>query len=639
MVQEFVLYAAPCRGNARNTLYPNAVPVRSADDLARAVAFDHTAAEFSGGRRSRAGFIQSNCIALDLDNDFSDDPAEWKELADIEAAFPRVSFYAVESRNHLRAKGNKAPRPKYHLYFPISVESSTESYEDLKHQALGVFPWFDGNALDAARFFFGVERPAVHYRPGDMTLGAYLLCFAPPPVVAKATQPESQAAGESAVALPMPSERRPVIEIGQDVEEGRRNAELHRFAFRKWMQGLSAEEVLLLSQAANERFSCPLPQEELQTLVLSACSKPLDRDANLRRAEIALEFAEATQGAGGTGKAAPGAAVQCLADLEERTPEWLIPGLIPRGEITLLAGDGGVGKTFAWCSIAAGVSSGQVPGVFRNPFGLEAGGIESERVLFLSSEDDAAAVLLPRLRASGADLSQVFTIDCRDPFFAQLKFGTSAFEKLIEKYRPSLMITDPLQSFLARGVDMSSRNQMRQSLEGLHRLGAEYGTSFLIILHSNKSKGTWGRQRMADSSDIWDISRSVLMCGSADQKGALRYLSQEKNSYAPLSQTTLFTIDGNTAAFTGNTDRRDRDFVLAASKAESQTPERDSAARFILEELQAHGGRVTIRELNAAAAGNLISAHTLRRAKDSLRQAGKIEVGKDSEWFLSLLSI
>lgn len=43
----------------------------------------------------------------------------------------------------------------------------------------------------------------------------------------------------------------------------------------------------------------------------------------------------------------------------------------------------------------------------------------------------------------------------------------------------------------------------------------------------------WGRKRIADSSDIWDIARSVLIAGEAGNN--LRYLSQEKCNDAPLS--------------------------------------------------------------------------------------------------------
>ena len=42
---------------------------------------------------------------------------------------------------------------------------------------------------------------------------------------------------------------------------------------------------------------------------------------------------------------------------------------------------------------------------------------------------------------------------------------------------------------------------------------------FLIIEHANKQSGVWGRKRIADSADIWDISRSVIMAGKPMKQG------------------------------------------------------------------------------------------------------------------------
>lgn len=56
----------------------------------------------------------------------------------------------------------------------------------------------------------------------------------------------------------------------------------------------------------------------------------------------------------------------CMADVEEKEAEWLISGYIPKGNITILAGDGGSGKTTTWCGIAAAVSAGKR--VFLMPY-------------------------------------------------------------------------------------------------------------------------------------------------------------------------------------------------------------------------------------------------------------------------------
>ena len=42
-----------------------------------------------------------------------------------------------------------------------------------------------------------------------------------------------------------------------------------------------------------------------------------------------------------------------LENEKEKEAEWLVPQYIPKGQITVLGGDGGSGKTITWCALAA----------------------------------------------------------------------------------------------------------------------------------------------------------------------------------------------------------------------------------------------------------------------------------------------
>lgn len=44
-----------------------------------------------------------------------------------------------------------------------------------------------------------------------------------------------------------------------------------------------------------------------------------------------------------------------LNDIEEKEASWLVPQRMPKGQIIILAGDGGSGKTSCWCSLAAAI--------------------------------------------------------------------------------------------------------------------------------------------------------------------------------------------------------------------------------------------------------------------------------------------
>lgn len=624
------------RGNAQNAIYPHKMLVSSVEDMAKVAASDHVCAEYQGNHRGVKNFIRADCLMVDLDNDHSDDPAEWKTLDDVRAAFPNVPFYAVESRNHMKPKDGKEPRQKYHLYFHIQEMTDAEAYKRLKNWAIAAFPYLDTKAADAARFFFGVENPQVQFFPGNIPLDGYLpWSGATPPEDATETVSGELHTGEGRERFALPDV----------ISNGERNDTLHRYAFRLFMLGLDHDEVLFLTERANEhRCAEPLEDSEITTLVNSACKQEFNRREWIDRVESVMAFTETVQEAQASGGVAAGqyqTDVLCLEDMQEKTPEWLVPGYIPRKEITVMAGDGGTGKTFCWTAIAAAISSGNKCFFLNNAF-PDGGKREPQKVMYFSSEDSNEAVLRPRLRENGADLKNIITISSTDERFVNITLTSPFLKSLLEMHRPALCIFDPLQSFLPRGVNMISRNDMRGAMGRLHVYGEKYGTSFLIVMHTNKKSDVWGRNRLADSADIWDIARSVLVVGKADEKSTTRYLSQEKSSYGKESQTALFRIDGNTVSFVSFTDKRDRDFVLAAARNSRCAPARDAAAQFILEYLAEHG-ESPMRDLDDAAAGNLIAAKTMRNAKEWLKAQGKITIrrvaqgfGCGTDWLISL---
>ena len=267
----------------------------------------------------------------------------------------------------------------------------------------------------------------------------------------------------------------------------------------------------------------------------------------------------------------------CLSDVPCEETEWLVPDVLPRGEISLLGADGGTGKGIWQAQLIAYVTAGRTSGFFPQP--PETTG----SVLLFSGEDDPGKVLKARLTAAGADMSRVMVVTS-DAYFARtgspLCIPDTSFAKYVGKAAPALVIIDPLQSFLPAGVEMASRNQMRSALLPLKALCAKHGCAALISMHTNKRANVSGRARLADSSDIWDIARSVLMMGR-DKNSEKLYLSHEKSSYSAPARTALLHIEQvqvegvktAVAVFDSRTDKKDADFVEERRVRTAQTKE------------------------------------------------------------------
>lgn len=226
-----------------------------------------------------------------------------------------------------------------------------------------------------------------------------------------------------------------------------------------------------------------------------------------------------------------------VSDIKKERVEWFIPGYIPKGTITIIGGDGGLGKTSLWCNIASAISNG-TPCVLQenNDFLYPQG-----EVIYFSGEDDTARVLRDRLEQNGANLDNIKTLPMDDDAFTSLSIGGALIEGIIEARRPMLVIFDPIQQFI-KNADMSKRNDMRQIMTNLSKLGKKYGTTFILVMHTNKRDkiGSF-RDKLSDSADLWDISRSVLALGRNQNNE--NFITHEKSNYGIRQNAILYHIE------------------------------------------------------------------------------------------------
>lgn len=329
-----------------------------------------------------------------------------------------------------------------------------------------------------------------------------------------------------------------------------------------------------------------------------------------------------------------------LSEFEESEASWLVPGWIPDNQITLVASDGGVGKTTLWVHIVAALSSGRPcildpPGHKREPLD----------VVFCTTEDSIRKKLLRKLREAGAEMAHIRAMDLssdRKSLLREFKFGSMQMDTILRQLRASVCVFDPVQGFIPPDVNMGSRNAMRDCMAPLISIGEDIGTTFIIICHTNKRKGAYGRDRIADSADLWDIARSVIMMGYTPEMN-LRYIAQEKNNYWSLQETVLFEIgkDGQILP-RGTTWKHDRDFVSESGDARS-APKRNDCKESIIRELTDANGGLPKVELDARLKAEGFSDTTIKRAKTSLREENKILYdsagsgrNKTKEWYVCL---
>ena len=171
---QMTIYDAATVGSRSNCVYPNPVTVTDADTMRQAAAFDHVCAAYKQNYRSVDNFLKADCLPMDCDNDHSDDPDDWLTPFDVAMDFPGVGMIFVYSRSHMKQKGKRGPRPRFHVYFICTETTDAALYSSWKDKLIADYPYFDDGAKDSARFLFGVKDAVVEVYDGEITIDEFL---------------------------------------------------------------------------------------------------------------------------------------------------------------------------------------------------------------------------------------------------------------------------------------------------------------------------------------------------------------------------------------------------------------------------------------------------------------------------------
>jgi len=178
------IYTSNYRGEPAKTIYPNEVKIDTKAPLDPSIfTHDYVGAYLKDNARSNDNFIKTNCMLVDIDNDHSENEAEWFDKADVENILKGVPHIIHYSRNHMvdkQVKKNngtiiiKPRRPKMHILIAIKETRKKEEYDTLINRLEHYLPVIDKKAKDVAHFFFGTESPKVEVVDGYMTLNELL---------------------------------------------------------------------------------------------------------------------------------------------------------------------------------------------------------------------------------------------------------------------------------------------------------------------------------------------------------------------------------------------------------------------------------------------------------------------------------
>lgn len=307
-----------------------------------------------------------------------------------------------------------------------------------------------------------------------------------------------------------------------------------------------------------------------------------------------------------------------LEDLDLILPdtEWLWQHWLPKGFVTLLVGEPGVGKSALALAVAGIVAQG----------GTWPSGQASEPGLVVWVESEAAHAIL-RERATKWGLPKVCFLlpstgdDPLEHLWLDSRRGWEALEREVAREGVRLVVVDSL-----RGAYRGDENAS-VSIALLNRLAAlarDKGIAVLVVHHLRKRGLLDGKglnlDRVRGSSAIVQIPRCVWAIDAPDPlTPEVRRLQQLKNNLAPLADPLGFVITPSGVQW-------------REAPTEPKTPsQREQAADLLLTLLKK--GPVPAQQIYREAEFAGISAVTVKRAKKAL---GIVAVRREGRWWWSL---
>ncbi len=306
--------------------------------------------------------------------------------------------------------------------------------------------------------------------------------------------------------------------------------------------------------------------------------------------------------------------------IKEQPIDWLWPGVLALGKLTLLAGDPGLGKSFVTMDLTSRMTTGE-------PFPFTKDRRDPAEVLLISAEDDPADTIKPRIRMSNGDASRIHILtgvtdgQKWDDFNIEEHIWPLTVA-LAENPATKLIVIDPISAYMPRS-DSNNNTQVRTILKRLSDLAASRHVAMVCVTHLRKSgKSSPAVHNLigslaftAAARAVWMVQRLKAQAGDAEDN--LRGLRPVKCNIANDRDGFVYRIADGRVEWV---ERRAFD-----ESEETPTTSRATVFNEIAERLKVWlaNGPVEVEELRRLAANEGFNWLTVRFVKKEMNITGE----------------
>jgi hypothetical protein len=335
------------------------------------------------------------------------------------------------------------------------------------------------------------------------------------------------------------------IEANILLEELRREAGVNEYNWeQKYLKPLreKLERSLALPIGANQPTVQTDPSEQLRLELLALIGEADPIKKVRKRAEIAshygiskgeIEFLCRTLDGDTKTPKAQFFALDDFLNMESDSIDYLIPGLLPRGETVLCTGLPKSGKTLLAIDAGFAIATGE------SKFLGEA--VQQGRVLLISVDESAQSTKAKLLKRGfrPRDAANIAVMTAWD--ISQL----DVLEAKLEDFRPDLVIIDSLKRITAGREISENSAEFADVLYALKELIGRYGAASILIHHSNKNQDATGVSRVRGSTAIvgavWGIWQMDIPESEDESDGKPSKGKSKPKRFDPTNPNRIFT--------------------------------------------------------------------------------------------------
>ena len=495
-------------GQAQNAegFEPVAVDFSDTEILKEIFKYDFSPSVFKDGYRRNENFTSTNLLSIDIDEGVS--------ISQFRQIFKDYRYILATSRNHQKTKKDKPACDRFHAFFPVHTITDAQEVRAKLKTLSDLYPFIDKQATDAARFFYGNPEVQVYFNDGKPLHVPYRKDTKEAPasvqnIDAKLFEALKRKAEQGAF-----NDRNEWVRLGMALKAAGYTLEV--------FQALSWPEAQ--NEAARQWQSFKPEQITERTLYYLAGIE--------NEAEPQLKLVDLTD----------------LESTELEAPQFVVNHILPRGVATMLASDGGKGKSILALVLAACVAEG------RHWAGLE---VEKGRVLFVTLEDDGKLVkwrLQALCREYGLSFSEVqknLTIldgaDTDGTLAEEIQNGkmepTTLWHEIEKAGTFDFIVVDNASD--AFGGNENQRRQVRFFIRLLTKKARKDNAALLLLAHVDKSAARTGSGNGSSysGSTAWNNSVRSRLALLDDKKHGLA-LVHEKSNFGKRIEPIPLTFSG-----------------------------------------------------------------------------------------------